>query len=51
MRSWLQEQVYDVKHDPDDPWRQKIRNTEFGRIRIQITDETKEEAICIQYLL
>ena len=31
MKSWLQDQVYDVRDDPTNPWRKHIRKTEFGR--------------------
>ena len=32
MKSWLQDRVYDVRDDPNDPWRKRIRLTDEGRI-------------------
>ena len=30
MSDWIREQAYDIKVDDDNPWRQRVRNTQFG---------------------
>ena len=31
MKSWLQDRVYDIRDDPENPWRKHIRLTDEGR--------------------
>ena len=30
MKEWIIDQAYDVREDPQNPWRKRIRNTQFG---------------------
>ena len=30
MKQWIQDQAYDIRVDPDNPWRKTVRNTQFG---------------------
>ena len=30
MKKWIQEEAYDVRVDPQNPWRKHVRNTQFG---------------------
>ena len=30
MKEWITDQAYDIRTDPDNPWKKHIRNTQFG---------------------